>query len=145
MPGPESIVAAPKVGKKGAIVKRPNTYQLVPSPKYAFSAHRQAVRDLLQQFVQDILEDTVSATPDMALMSGLSKVKNEVLRMQCRFFPRHRIVVHGVIGDVGQNPPTLIYGSQCLASPECGDDCVSVSSKSSERFACVSVFGSYFD
>ncbi|VDN12328.1 unnamed protein product, partial [Dibothriocephalus latus] len=123
MPGVDSIVAVPKVAKKGAVVKRPNTYQLAPSPKYAFSAHRQAVRDLLQQFVQDILEDTASPSRDVALMTGLTKVKNEIMRMQCQFFPRHRIVVHGIIGDVGQNPPTVIYGSQCLASPECGDDC----------------------
>ncbi len=137
--GARAIQIAKKVG---ANTKTANTYQLQPSLEYSFIYHGDTVKEFLRGYVDEILNDS-EVNPQKALTEGIKKIKADVLSLQATHFPRHRVVVHGIVGTIGKNQPTMIYGSQCLASPECGDDGVSVSAKNYERYAAVSVFGCY--
>lgn len=142
--GGRQLLLARKINTgAGSSQRFPNTYQLQPSNEYAFSAHREEVREVIKSIVKGILKEAETSSAQEALMNGLAKIKHEVLQLQVSSFPRHRVVVHGVVGTIGVNQPTMIYGSQCLASPECGDDGVSVSAKNFDRYAAVSVYGSY--
>ncbi|VDD74491.1 unnamed protein product [Mesocestoides corti] len=129
-------------GANSAQTKVPNTYQLEPSKEFAFATHREAIREIISTCLEEALNAS-EADPKDVLMNTLAKIKSDLLQLQAVLFPRHRVVVHGIIGNIGHNQPSLIYGSQCLASPECGDDGVSVSVKNYDRFLCVCAFGSY--
>lgn len=122
--------------------RAPNTFQLAPVKEYAFATHCGEIRDIIQATLDEALEDS---QPDLQhiLMDALGKIKADLLQIQALFFPRHRIVVHGIIGGVVHNQPSLIYGSQCLGEHECGDDGVSVSVRSHDKLICVSVYGFY--
>ncbi|KAL5106204.1 hypothetical protein TcWFU_004906 [Taenia crassiceps] len=119
-----------------------NTYQLAPVKEYAFATHCGEIRDIIQATLDEVLEDS-QPNLQQTLMDALGKIKADILQIQPLFFPRHRIVVHGIVGEVMCNQPSLIYGCQCLGEHECGDDGVSVSVRSHDKFICVSVYGFY--
>ncbi|CUT99330.1 conserved hypothetical protein [Echinococcus multilocularis] len=122
--------------------RAPNTFQLAPVKEFAFATHCGEIRDIIQATLDEALADS---QPDLqqVLMDALGKIRTDLLQIQALFFPRHRIVVHGIIGGVVHNQPSIIYGSQCLGEHECGDDGVSVSVRSHDKFICVSVYGFY--
>ncbi|VDM27523.1 unnamed protein product [Hydatigera taeniaeformis] len=122
--------------------RAPNTFQLAPVKGYAFATHCGEIRNIIRSTLDEALVDSQSDL-QQTLMDALGKIKSELLQIQALFFPRHRLVVHGIIGGVVHNQPSIIYGSQCLGEHECGDDGVSVSVRSHDKFICVSAYGFY--
>ena len=140
--GKPFLVRKANAGYNTTTSRAPNTFQLMPSKEYAFATHCEEIREIIQATLDEALVDSQSDLKQV-LLDALGKIKGDLIQIQPLYFPRHRLVIHGIIGGVGRHQPSLIYGSQCLASYECGDDGVSVSVRSHDRFICASVYGSY--
>lgn len=75
----------------------------------------------------------------------LNGLRDAIVIRQQRLFPRHKIVVHGIVGTIGHNEPTINFATQTFMALTCGDDFFGVKHKTSELYAAVMVAGLSLD
>ncbi|VDP69098.1 unnamed protein product [Echinostoma caproni] len=141
-----NVLGAIRTGK--ARVRKQNTYQLCPQPFYTFARHRATLKEFTQGKIETYLKEAQLAengTITPPFTEWLNSLRDAIVVRQQRLFPRHKIVVHGIIGTVGSNEPTVNFATQTFMAPNCGDDFFGVSYKTSELFASVMVVGFALD
>ncbi|CAH8493870.1 unnamed protein product [Dicrocoelium dendriticum] len=124
--------------------RKQNTYQICPHPLFTFAKHTGMIEEFLQTVLKSYLSE-VQVTPAGVITPPftqlLNSIKDSIWTKQQRLFPRHKIIVHGIIGTTGDNAPTVNFNTHTFTSAECGDDCVSVSLKNTACFVSVVVAG----
>ncbi|KAF8566452.1 hypothetical protein P879_02906 [Paragonimus westermani] len=140
------MLTAVKTGKSRP--RKQNTYQICPQLFFTFSKHRNTIQEILQRHLKDFLKDVkVSVTGEITppFVEVLNGLKDSIEVKQQKLFPRHKFIVHGIVGTIGINEPTLIFATQTLMSKDCGDDSVGVSLKNTICFVSVMVAGLSMD
>ncbi|THD24487.1 hypothetical protein D915_004387 [Fasciola hepatica] len=146
LPGGANILGAVRAGK--AKLRKQNTYQICPQPYYTFAKHRTALEEYTRGRIEAYLEEAKVAdngTIEPPFTDWLNSLRDTMIIRQQRLFPRHKIIVHGIIGTIGENEPTVNFATQTFMAVSCGDDFFGVSHKNSELYAAVMVAGLSLD
>ncbi|CAL8081573.1 unnamed protein product [Calicophoron daubneyi] len=125
-------------------VRKQNTYQICPQPIFTFSRHCHEIRELLLEELKTFVESS-SLNPDNSFASSftdwMDSLRDMVVMKEQKIFPRHKLVVHGIVGTLNDNEPTICFGTHTFMSLDCGDGSVGVNYHNAKFFAAVMVAG----
>ncbi|KAF5404734.1 hypothetical protein PHET_01751 [Paragonimus heterotremus] len=136
------MLGVPRTGRSR--LRKQNTYQICPQPFFTFSKHRKIIQEILHRHLEDFLKDVkISITGEITppFVEVLDGLRDSIGVRQQKLFPRHKFVVHGIVGTTGDNEPTVMFATQTFMSKECGDDSVGVCLKNAVCFVSVMVAG----
>ncbi|CAH8873537.1 unnamed protein product [Trichobilharzia szidati] len=124
--------------------RKQNTYQICPPYLFTFSKHRTMILELLNTKLQTLMDEIAideNGRWNIAFDQWLNDLKDSIVCKQTRLFPRHKIIVNGIIGTTGSNVPTVCFATHTFMSTDCGDDSVGVSRINPVCFVAVCVAG----
>ncbi|TGZ64568.1 hypothetical protein CRM22_006311 [Opisthorchis felineus] len=128
--------------------RKQNTYQICPPPVFTFAKNRKVVAEQLEESLNTYLgqvEIDEKGTISPPFTDFLNSLRDDLCIKQQKMFPRHKLIVHGIIGTTGDNQPTISFATHTFMSLECGDDVVGLSVKNPVCYIAVMVAGFALD
>lgn len=123
-------------------IRKQNTHQICPPPPFTFTRHRASIEELLQTQVDAYLEQVQVESDGViepCFATWLNSLRDMLTLRQQKSFPRHKLILNGIVGTTGTNKPTIAYATQIFGSTACGDDQVGVENMNSTCFVAVMV------